>query len=98
MSDIFISYASEDRPWAQRLAKALEAQGWSIWWDRNIPPGKNFDEVIEAELDVSRCVIVIWSKVSVAKRWVRVEAEEGLKRGVLIPVHFEDVQVPLAFR
>jgi hypothetical protein len=30
MSDIFISYAREDRKTAQRLAKALEAQGWSV--------------------------------------------------------------------
>lgn len=30
MSDIFISYASEDRAQAQRLARALEAQGWSV--------------------------------------------------------------------
>jgi hypothetical protein len=34
MSDIFISYASEDRSKAEPLAKALEEQGWSVFWDR----------------------------------------------------------------
>ena len=29
MSDIFISYAREDRPRAATIAQALEAQGWS---------------------------------------------------------------------
>lgn len=34
MSDIFISYASRDRPKAQVLAQALMQRGWSVWWDR----------------------------------------------------------------
>jgi hypothetical protein len=33
MSDIFISYAREDRPRVERLAAALEQCGWSVWWD-----------------------------------------------------------------
>jgi hypothetical protein len=98
MSDIFISYTSADRPRAQVLAEALEEHGWSVWWDRTIPPGKTFDEVIEEALDASSCVIVVWSQTAVASQWVRAEAGEGLKRGILIPVLIEDVQLPLAFR
>ena len=30
MSDIFISYASKDRPQAKVLAKALAVHGWSV--------------------------------------------------------------------
>ena len=51
MSDIFISYANEDRPRAQRLAEALASQDWSIFWDRTIPTGKTWREVIGAELE-----------------------------------------------
>lgn len=46
MSDIFISYANEDRARAQILAAALEAQGWSTFWDRTIPTGKTWREII----------------------------------------------------
>ena len=50
MADVFISYAREDRPFAARLAHALEAGGRTVWWDREILPGKDFAELIAAEL------------------------------------------------
>ncbi|MGH8727597.1 MAG: toll/interleukin-1 receptor domain-containing protein [Burkholderiales bacterium] len=48
MNDIFLSHASADRSHAKQVADALAAQGWSVWWDRSIPPGKSFDDVISA--------------------------------------------------
>jgi hypothetical protein len=98
MSEIFISYASEDRARAQMLADALSARGWSVWWDRKIPLGKSYDEVIEKALAQAKCVIVLWSAVSVASEWVRNEATEGRRREILVPAFLEDVNAPLAFR
>jgi uncharacterized protein (DUF983 family) len=98
MSDIFISYAREDAPTAETLARVLEAEGWTVFWDRTIPPGKTFDEVIDAELSTAGCAIVLWSEAAVSSRWVRAEAGAALDRGVLIPVLIEDVLPPLAFR
>ena len=51
MSDIFISYARVNRARAAVLAAALEAQGWSVWWDWHIPAGKTFRQVIQAALE-----------------------------------------------
>lgn len=98
MSDIFISYASEDRYLAKDLAQAFEAQGWSVWWDRVIPSGKAFDDVIEEAIDSAQCVVVLWSNTSVKSRWVRTEAAEGADRNILLPILIEDVRIPLAFR
>lgn len=98
MSDIFISYARKDREAAQALAKVLEQRGWSVWWDRNIPPGKSFDLVIEEALDEASCVIVLWSESSVTSDWVKTEADEGLRRGILVPALIANVKIPLAFR
>lgn len=99
MSGIFISYASEDRDRARILAHALEQRGWPVWWDREIPLGKAFDEVIEEELGHAQCVLVLWSTVSVESRWVRAEASAAAARGILIPVLLEeDVAIPLQFR
>jgi hypothetical protein len=98
MSDIFISYSREDRETAQALALVLEQRGWSVWWDRNIPPGKSFDLVIEEALDEASCVIVLWSESSVTSDWVKTEADEGLRRGILVPALIANVKIPLAFR
>ena len=98
MSDIFISYARTDRDRAQALAGALEQQGYSVWWDPHIPPGKTFDEVIEEALDNTKCVVVLWSKDSVKSDWVKTEAEEGKQRKILVPALIDKVKIPLAFR
>ena len=98
MNDIFLSYAKEDKNFAKELAISLENKGFDVWWDIEILAGKPFDTVIEKAIDNSKCVIVLWSKSSVDSEWVRVEAAEGKKRNILIPVRIENVEVPLAFR
>jgi len=98
MADVFISYARADRTVAEILARTLEECGWSVWWDREILGGQPYDEVIERELDAARCVIVLWSGVSVGSNWVKSEAEAAADRGVLVPVLIEGVRLPLGFR
>jgi len=99
MTDIFISYASEDRDRARVLAQALEAEGWPVWWDRLIPFGKPFDEVIQENLTAAKCVVVLWTESSVASKWVRSEAAAAEERHTLVPVMLdENVQLPLAFK
>lgn len=98
MSDIFLSYKTEDRQRAKIIAKAIEQYRYSVWWDRIIPPGRSFDKVIEEELDAAKCVVVLWSKDSVMSDWVKEEADEGLRRKILIPVLIDDVKIPLGFR
>ena len=96
--DVFISYANGDRARAAELASALETKGWSIWWDRDIPPGRAFDEVIEEALTHTRSVVVLWSAESVKSRWVRTEASAAAERGTLVPALIEPVTIPLEFR
>jgi len=99
MTQVFISYASEDRDHAKALAQVLEALGFSIWWDRKIPFGKAYDEVIAESLAAAKCVLVLWTGTSVESRWVRSEASEAAAREVLIPVLIEaGVKIPLEFK
>ena len=98
MSDIFISYSSSDRSRARDLAKALEREGWSVWWDRTIPPGKSFSVVLEEALEAARCVVVLWSPASAASDWVQTEAAEGKRRDILVPAMIEMTELPLEFK
>lgn len=98
MSDIFISYASSDRPRAQKIGKRLEGEGWSVWWDRKIPPGQSYSKVIEQALNAAKCVVVLWSKASVASEWVQNEAAEGKRRGILVPAFIETTDPPFEFK
>ncbi|MER8777025.1 toll/interleukin-1 receptor domain-containing protein [Mesorhizobium sp. M0977] len=98
VTDVFISYASEDRGPAAKLASALGALGWSVWWDRNIVAGQTYDQAIERELETAKSVVVLWSKHSIASEWVKNEATVAAERGVLVPASIEGVKLPLEFR
>jgi formylglycine-generating enzyme required for sulfatase activity len=90
--------ASEDKGRVQALARALERKGWSLWWDRRIPAGKSFDEVIHEALKAARSVVVVWTKTSVKSTWVKNESRSGMRRGVLFPVMLlDEVEIPLEF-
>ena len=94
---IFVSYAREDEGAARTMVAALENAGLRVWWDREIPPGKTWDEVIGRALDTASCVLVLWSRNSVQSRWVREEADRAASRGRLIPVLIEKVDQPFGF-
>jgi sulfatase modifying factor 1 len=96
--DVFLSYAREDEARARELATALGQRGFSVFWDREIPPGQTWHSYIGEALANGRCVVVAWSRYSVASQWVLEEASEGRDRRVLVPVLFEAVQPPFGFR
>ncbi len=98
MADIFISYSSRDITIAKQIAGLLENKGWSVWWDRKIPIGQKYDNVIENELQQASCVLVLWTQGSVKSDWVMNEATEAAQKGTLLPVVLEQVPIPLAFK
>jgi TolB-like protein/tetratricopeptide (TPR) repeat protein len=98
MSDVFISYARSDKDRVAPLVAAIEANGWTVWWDPAIDPGQEFDRQIAAELKTAAAVVVVWTPKSVESRWVRGEAREGAERGILIPVRFDGASLPIDVR
>jgi len=98
MADVFVSYARSDKARVAPLVAAVEAQGWSVWWDPEIAAGQEFDDQIEAEINAAKAVLVVWTPTSVASRWVRGEAREAAERGILVPVRFEDARLPMDVR
>ncbi|MGH8403544.1 MAG: toll/interleukin-1 receptor domain-containing protein, partial [Gammaproteobacteria bacterium] len=84
MADVFVSYARSDKARVAPLVAAIEAQGWSVWWDPEISPGQEFDDQIDAELEAAGAVLVVWTPTSVTSRWVRGEAREAADRNILV--------------
>ena len=92
MPDIFLSYSSSDREIAERIQAKLAEEGFDVFWDQSTPPGMDWDTWIREKLRDSRCVLVLWSKVSVASPNVRHEAMIGRDRSKLLPVMVDDLQ------
>ena len=59
MADVFVSYARTDKPRVAPLVAAIEARGWSVWWDPEITPGQEFDQQIGVELKAAAAVLVV---------------------------------------
>jgi hypothetical protein len=95
--DVFLSYEHSDRIHAKQLAEALEQEGWTVWWDLHIAPGKAWAEEIEKFLRGSRCVVVLWSSASVKSKWVNKEARLAERSNILVPALIEAVETPWEF-
>ena len=98
LADVFLSYASEDRGRIEILAHALEAAGYSVWWDRHIRGGTEFSDEIERALGDAKVVVVAWSTQSLRSHWVKDEAAFARDRNLLVPVQIDAVDPPLGFR
>jgi dienelactone hydrolase len=98
MSDIFVSYAHEDRDRIAPLVQRLETERWSVWWDRELIPGDRFEQAIDEAISRAKVVVVAWSRAALDSNWVHNEALDGLERGILVPVLLDTVRVPVAFR
>ena len=98
MADVFVSYARSDKARVAPLVAAIEAQGWSVWWDPEIAAGQEFDRQIATELKSAAAVVVVWTPTSVESRWVRGEARDAADRGVLVPVRFDAADLPIDVR
>jgi hypothetical protein len=96
--DVFLSYAHEDMTAAQSIAERIGQERLSVFWDRQIPVGLTWDDIVEAALDAAKCVVVLWSSAARSSEWVRIEATEGAERRILAPAFIEETKAPLRFR
>jgi tetratricopeptide (TPR) repeat protein len=97
MADVFLSYGRSSLASARRISGALNAAGYSVWFDENIPAHRPFSEVIEEQLENARAVVVLWTREAVQSQWVRSEANRARETGRLVQVRLEDVRLPMPF-
>src|SRR5262249_16732077 len=89
MTDIFFSYSSADRERVRPIRDALVEQGFEVFWDQQVPAGKDWDSWIRQHLAKSKCAMVFWSAASVTSDNVRHEATVAKQQGKLVSVLLE---------
>lgn len=103
---VFLSHASEDKDrFVLNFARTLRENGVDAWLDQwEMKPGDSLvEKIFEEGLKEARAVIIVLSKVSVQKPWVREELNTSvvnkISRGTqLIPVVIDDCEVPESLR
>jgi len=99
---VFFSHASEDKDrFVLQFAERLRQKGIDAWLDKwEMLPGDSLvDKIFEEGLKEATAVIVVLSKFSLDKSWVREELNAAVVKKInngskLIPVIIDDVDVP----
>ncbi len=97
MSDIFISYARSSAVQAKQIGDALLALGYTVWRDDNLPAHRAYSDVIEAQLQAAKAVVVIWSADAAKSEWVRSEADRARTYRKIVQVTVDGSTLPMPF-
>lgn len=89
----FLSYASDDRAFAETICKQLETSGFRCWMaPRDVRPGEDYPTEIIRGIEASKCLILVLSQAANASPFVRAEVERAYSKGKpIFPVRVEDV-------
>jgi hypothetical protein len=92
--EVFISYATEDKPIADAVCAHLEAKRVRCWIaPRDVFPGLPYAEAISEALAASRLLVLVLSSHSNASQQVAREVEAAVAEGFpVIPLRVENVQ------
>lgn len=104
-AQVFISYSSADRTFAELLQTDLVSIGLSVWKDdKDINPGEFVSGKIEQAIDTSDFFFLILSTNSISSTWVnweyRLALNSQLEKGKprVIPIRLNNVELPLSLR
>src|SRR4051812_10730466 len=93
--DVFVSYASEDKPFARCVAVGLQDAGLRVWFDEfALEAGDSLRRSIDIGLRESRYGIVILSPHFLRKEWPQREldgltARDDGKEKIIIPIWYK---------
>jgi hypothetical protein len=98
----FISYASRDQTFAERLYADLQNKGVRCWFaPEDLPIGAKTRPTIDESIRIYDKLLLVLSKNSMASQWVEQEVETALERErrqgtiVLFPVRIDNAVMGL---
>lgn len=104
-AQVFLSYASSDKPAARFIADALRQSGVSTWFDEwEIHFGDSLLKRIESAVKSSDYILLLLSPAAVDSDWVQKEINFALSRELkerairLVPILVEDCNIPDVLR
>ena len=57
MVDVFISYSRTDEAKVAMVARAVEAAGYDVWWDAELPPHQAYGDVITDKIGQAKAAM-----------------------------------------
>lgn len=104
-SDVFISHASEDSAWCEKLVERLHKYGLIVWFDEfQLRAGSSISNAINDGLANSRRVVIVMTPDYFAKDWTQAEASFAVNQDPLgsgrfvIPILRKDCTIPPSLR
>jgi hypothetical protein len=102
--DIALSFAGEDRTWAEKLATSLKSNGVRVFYDEFFKStlwGKNlYQHLQQIYKEKARYCIVFVSEAYMRKSWTKHELEQAQARSFLedreyiLPLRLDDAVLP----
>ena len=91
--DVFISYASQDKPVADAVCAKLEERGIRCWIaPRDVIPGQNWAQAIVQAIDAASIMVLVFSNHANTSKQIGNEVNLAVQKGVaLLPLRIEDV-------
>jgi formylglycine-generating enzyme required for sulfatase activity len=77
---VFVSYASADRVFAERLVADLHASGAEAWWDVSGIHEGDFLQKINIALQKCQWCVLILTPAAIASEWVNIEVNAAIHR------------------
>jgi uncharacterized protein (TIGR03067 family) len=92
--EVFISYSSKDKKWADAACAVLERHRIRCWVaPRDITPGTEWGAAIISGMDASKIMVLIFSAHANESAQVRREVERAIGKGLIVlPFRVEDVK------
>lgn len=98
---IFISHASADKPFVDKLVADLAAHSIPVWYDKlDLRIGDSVPGSINTGFTESKYFAIVLSRAATASTWVREELNAALMRQVaqggtfILPILIEDCEIP----
>lgn len=93
MSQVFISYSHKDERYVNLILRELKRKKILYWYDKKIPPGKNWADCINDAIKDSFALVLIMTPNSRQSDYVNYEWAYALGAGIpIIPVEYERLE------